>query len=44
VDGDSYNFKDRQGNSKNLFDEIKPNLRVGFFNEEGPVKLSNIRL
>jgi len=44
VDGDSYKFKDERNNYKNPFDEIKPNLKIGFFNEEGPVKLSNIRL
>lgn len=44
VNGDSYSFKDRQGKARDLFDEISPDLRIGFFNEEGTVKLSNIHL
>lgn len=44
VNGDSYNFKDRNGNAKGLFNEIRPDLKIGFFNEVGAVKLSNIRL
>jgi len=44
VNEDSYSFKDKRDNYKNLFDELEPNLKIGFFNEEGPVKLSNIRL
>jgi hypothetical protein len=42
VDGKSYSFKDKKGNVKNLYDEIKPNMKIGFFNEEGPVKISEI--
>jgi hypothetical protein len=44
VNGVSYSFKDHQGNDTNLFNEISPNLKIGFFNEEGTVKLSNICL
>lgn len=44
VDGDIYSFKDPNGNVKNLFDEIKRNLKIGFFNEVGTVKLWNIGL
>jgi hypothetical protein len=44
VDGDVYSFKDSNGNVKNLFDELKPNLKIGFFNEVGTVKLWNIVL
>ena len=44
VNGDSYSFKDRQGKSRDLFTEIYPDLKIGFFNEEGTVKISNIRL
>lgn len=44
VDGDAYNFKDLNGNVKDLFDEFKPNLKIGFFNEIGTVKLWNIIL
>ena len=42
VDGISYVFKDSQGIQKNLFEEIKPNLKIGFFNEVRPLKISNI--
>lgn len=44
VDGVGYKFKDLKGKNVDLFREIKPNLRIGFFNEIGPVKLSNISL
>ena len=44
VDGQVYGFKDEKGNVKNIFEEIKPNMRIGFFNEVRPVKLSNIKL
>lgn len=44
VNGDSYSFKDEKGNVKDLFSQIKPNLKIGFFNELGTVKLSNISL
>jgi len=44
VNGYSYSFKDRQGKSRDLFTEISPDLKIGFFNEVGTVKLSNIRL
>lgn len=43
VDGVLYNFKDRDTKTqKSLFTELKPDLRIGFFNEVGPVRLSNI--
>lgn len=44
VDGNPYNFKDKDTKrDRNLFDELKSNLKIGFFNEVGPVNLSNIR-
>ena len=42
VNGHLYSFKDEKGNVKDLFEEIKRNLKIGFFNELGPVRLSNI--
>lgn len=43
VDGTTYNFRDKDTKKeKNLFAELKPNLRIGFFKEVGPVSLSNI--
>jgi len=42
VDGVGYKFKDIKGKDVDLFKEIKLNFRIGFFNEIGPVKLSNI--
>ena len=45
VDEILYKFKDKDsGRDKNLFEEFRPNLRIGFFNEVGPVSLSNIRI
>lgn len=44
VEGDDYIFNDGNGKKVNLFDELKPNLQIGFFNEVGPVKLHNIKL
>ncbi|MDD1777142.1 MAG: hypothetical protein LUQ65_03165 [Candidatus Helarchaeota archaeon] len=44
VDGQIYGFKDEMGNDKNIFEEIRPNMRIGFFNEVRPVKLSSIKL
>jgi len=44
VDGVRYNFEDFKGRNVDLFKEIKPNMKIGFFNEVGPVKLSNICL
>jgi hypothetical protein len=44
VAGVSYSFKNRKGNVVNLFDEINSNLKIGFFNEVGTVKLTNINL
>lgn len=44
ADNIEYKFTDLKSNNVNLFTEIKPDLRIGFFNEIGPVKLSNIRL
>lgn len=45
VDGTLYSFKDINTNKViNLFTELKPDLKIGFFNEVGPVSLSNIRL
>lgn len=42
VDSIRYKFEDLKGKNVDLFKEIKPNFRIGFFNEIGPVKLSNI--
>jgi hypothetical protein len=42
VDGQAYTFEDSKGNPKQLFDQVTPSTRVGFFNEVGPVKLSSI--
>ena len=44
ADGDSYSFKDAGDNIINLYDEIDPNKKIGFFNELGTVKLSKISL
>jgi hypothetical protein len=44
ADGAVYTFKDAAGNARNLFDEIESDKRVGFFNEVGPAKLSNVRI
>jgi hypothetical protein len=46
VCGVSHTFKDRSvnRNSRDLFAEISPGLKIGFFNEEGVVRLSNIQL
>src|SRR4030067_1530604 len=44
VDGTLYTFKDKDTKKViNLFTELKPDLKIGFFNEVGPVGLSNIR-
>lgn len=43
VAGTLYSFKDIDTNKIiNLFAELKPDLKIGFFNEVGPVSLSNI--
>ena len=43
VDGQAYCFKDKDTKKdKSLFEEFKPDLRIGFFNEVGPVSLSNL--
>jgi len=44
ANGDTYIFKDSKGNQKSLYNELKPDLKIGFFNEIGPVKLSKIRI
>lgn len=44
VDGSVYRFNDFNKRNVDLFREIRPNLKLGFFNEIGPVKLSNIRM
>ncbi|OHE59586.1 MAG: hypothetical protein A2Z47_04360 [Thermodesulfovibrio sp. RBG_19FT_COMBO_42_12] len=46
VDGTLYKFKDWKDSKrdKNIFDELKPGLRIGFLNEVGPVSLSNISI
>jgi hypothetical protein len=35
---------DARGEEIDLFSEVKEGLQIGWFNEEGPVKLSNIRI
>lgn len=42
VDGQVYTFNDFNGNAKQLFDQLTNPTRIGFFNEEDTVKLSNI--
>jgi hypothetical protein len=42
ANGVSYNFQDLTGKPKDLFSQVHKDKRVGFFNEVGPVKLSNI--
>ena len=42
VKGEKYQFKEKI--KKGLFPEFKKGLRVGWFNEEGPVKLSTIEI
>jgi hypothetical protein len=44
VDGQALTFQDANGNNKQLFDEMTPSTRIGFFNEVGPAKLSNIAI
>ncbi len=44
VDGVAYTFQDRKQSSRLLSSEIRPDLRVGFFNEVNSVKLSNIQI
>lgn len=44
VDGQTCTFEDSNGNAKQLFGQVTPSTRVGFFNEEGPAKLSNIAI
>lgn len=44
VDEKQYSFSDRAGNQKDLFNEIEQNKKVGFFNEEGPAKLSELKI
>lgn len=42
VDNESYVFLNKKQQKVSLFKEFEPNLRIGFFNEEGPVCLSKI--
>lgn len=44
VDGQPYNFKDLNGNQVQLINHLNPSTRIGFFNEEGPAKLSDITI
>lgn len=44
VDGIDYLYVNDSGEIIDLFDELTPDLKVGFFNELGPVKLHNINL
>lgn len=41
VNGEKYKFM-KDNTEVNLFSEFKQDTRIGWFNEEGPVKLSNI--
>jgi len=43
VDGKEYQFVDNKGKTSDLFAEFTPGLKVGFFNENRPVKLHNIK-
>ena len=44
VNGDDYKFYKDGDKEVNLFQELKEGLRVGWFNESSPVKLSNIKI
>jgi hypothetical protein len=44
VDGKSYKFSKKHGKDIDLINEIEPNRKLGFFNELGPVKLSNLNI
>ena len=44
VDGIPCTFEDFGGNVQQLFGQVTPSTRIGFFNEEGPAKLSNIAI
>ena len=44
VNGDSYKFSKEDGKEVDLFQEFKKGVRVGWFNEIDPVKLSNIKI
>jgi len=44
VDGQPCTFEDLNGNPKDLFGHITSSKRIGFFNEEGPTKLSSITI
>lgn len=44
VDGNSYKFSNRSGKQIDIFNEIETDKKVGFFNERGPAKLSNLRI
>jgi hypothetical protein len=44
ANGNAFSFKDAGGNVRDLFDELQPGLKTGFFNEVGAVKLLNLTL
>lgn len=44
VNGHTYKFSSENGKEIDLFSELKKGLRIGWFNEGGPVKLSNIHI
>jgi len=44
VNGDDYKFLKRTGGELDLYHEFRKGLKVGWFNEEGPVKLSSIQI
>ena len=44
VDGQALAFEDSNGNQKELLDQVTASTEVGFFNEVGPAKLSNITI
>ena len=44
VAGAPYVFKDKDKKTvRDIFDELVPGLRIGFFNEVGPVRIANFR-
>lgn len=44
VDNFDYKFMNKRGIKKDLYDELRTNKRIGFFNEVGSVRLSNIEI
>ena len=44
VKGQKYKFIKKDGNTIDLYNEFEKGLKIGWFNEEGTVKLSNIKI